>query len=62
MMSLTGSDTAGFDYRRTLYWNPNVELDGEGKSNLKFKDNSTSRHFTVSAQGFCQDGTPLVNK
>lgn len=61
MMSLTGSDMAGFDYRRTLYWNPNVELDGEGKSNLKFKDNSTSRHFTVSAQGFCQDGTPLVN-
>jgi hypothetical protein len=62
MMSLTGSDIVGFDYRRTLYWNPNVKLDQDGEARIKFKSNSTTRHMTVSVAGFSQDGKPLVKK
>ncbi len=50
------------DYRRTLYWNPNVELDGTGKGNIGFRNNSTSRHMTISATGFTPSGMPLIFK
>ena len=60
LMSMEGADLAGSDYRRTLYWNPNVKLDATGCATLKFKNNSTSRHMTVSAVGFTPDGKPLV--
>lgn len=62
LMSLTGSDLAGADYRRTLYWNPDVRLDSDGNATISFKNNSTSRHMTVSAMGFTQDGKPLRMK
>lgn len=62
MMSLTGSDMVGFDYRRTLYWNPNVKLNRDGKAKVKFKSNSTTRHMTVSIAGFTEAGKPLVKR
>lgn len=62
MMSLTGADLDGADYRRTLYWNPDVRLDSDGNATISFKNNSTSRHMTVSAMGFTQDGKPLRMK
>lgn len=61
-ISLTGLDLAGADYRRTLYWNPEVSLDSDGKAEITFKNNSTSRHMTVSAMGFTKDGRPLIYK
>lgn len=62
MMQLTGADIDGSDYRRTLCWNPNVELDHDGKASVKFKNNSTTRHLTVSVAGFTRDGKPLFKK
>lgn len=60
MMHLRSEDLDGDDYRRTLYWNPAVELDSNGKATITFKNNSTSRNVTVSAMGFTQDGKPIV--
>lgn len=59
LTALMDTDLAGADYRRTLYWNPAVPLDTSGRATLSFKNNSTSRHMTVSAMGFTPDGRPV---
>ena len=38
------------DYRRTLYWNPTVIPDGNGKATVSFYNNSRSTHFSISAE------------
>jgi len=38
------------DYRRTLYWNPSVIPDKNGKAFLQFYNNSRSRKFKISAE------------
>ncbi|MEG2157614.1 MAG: hypothetical protein RRY07_07505 [Bacteroidaceae bacterium] len=48
------------DYRRTLYWTPNVTTDKEGKATIEFWNNSTCRQFIISAEGITKDGTPIV--
>lgn len=45
------------DYRRTLYWNPNVQTDKQGKATIGFYNNSTCRKFSISAEGMSSDGT-----
>ena len=50
------------DYRRTLYWNPNVSLDENGRAEIEFFNNSTCRHLSISAEGLSHDGKPLVYK
>ena len=47
------------DHRRTLYWNPNVTIDPNGKAQLKFYNNSSCKHILIDAQGISQDGVPL---
>ena len=48
------------DYRRTLYWNPNVITDAEGHASVEFYNNSYSTHFNVSGAGITAGGTPYV--
>ena len=36
------------DYRRTLYWNPRVELDEEGKADVTFYNNGNTNKVTVN--------------
>jgi len=50
------------DYRRTLYWNPAVTTDADGRVTLSFYNNGYSRTLTVSAQGLTPDGTPIINE
>ena len=40
------------DYRRTLYWNPCVELDEEGKAKVMFYNNGTCKYPTVNLERF----------
>ncbi len=47
------------DYRRTLYWNPSIELDNQGKAQLNFYNNGKQTQVTISAEGMTPDGTPL---
>lgn len=38
------------DYRRTLYWNPCVEFNEEGKTNVMFYNNSTCKRPAISIE------------
>ncbi len=44
------------DYRRTLYWNPGLTTDEEGKAKVTFYNNSFSTSFAVSAEGVTPNG------
>ena len=48
------------DYRRTLYWNPNVITDSVGQATVEFYNNSITEHFNVSAAGITPGGTPYI--
>lgn len=48
------------DYRRTLYWNPNVSLDANGHADLHFYNNSRQTAITVSAEGLSPEGQILT--
>ncbi len=47
-------DTA--DYRRTLYWNPDVETDHQGRFSLRFYNNARTKRIVVQAEGFTAFG------
>ena len=42
------------DFRRTLYWNPDVKTDSKGEASINFYNNSTCRQMTISAEGMSQ--------
>ena len=48
------------DYRRTLYWNPNVVTDSEGNAQVEFYNNSVTSHFNISAAGITASGIPYI--
>ena len=48
------------DFRRTLFWAPDVTADAEGRAEVSFWNNSTCRSIHVSAEGTAPDGTPLT--
>ena len=48
------------DYRRTLYWDPNVLTDSVGKAKVEFYNNSISTHFHVEASGITISGLPYT--
>lgn len=50
------------DYRRTLYWNPNVKTDEQGKAKVQFYNNSTCRSMVISAETVTSEGIPGVYK
>ena len=54
-------DTAK-DYRRTLYWNPNAQLDEEGRFTATFYNNGKQTRIKVTAAGLTSDGKPLTTK
>lgn len=48
------------DYRRTLYWEPNVITDAEGHATVSFYNNSQTSDFSVSGAGITAGGQPYV--
>ena len=48
------------DYRRTLYWNPNVITDENGHARVEFYNNSYSAKFTISGAGITASGVPYI--
>jgi hypothetical protein len=50
------------DHRRTLYWNPDVVLDAEGKANVEFYNTGKTSRMVVSAEGITNEGGLLLNK
>lgn len=50
------------DYRRTLYWNPSVKTDKEGKALIQFYNNSSCKSFNISAETITPQGVIGVLK
>ena len=44
------------DYRRTLYWNPDVKTDKDGKATISFYNNSSCKTMNVSAETVTERG------
>ena len=50
------------DYRRTLYWNPNLMLDENGKATVTLYNCSNTTEAVVTTAGQAADGTLLWNE
>ncbi|MDH8701843.1 hypothetical protein M2138_001194 [Dysgonomonadaceae bacterium PH5-43] len=48
------------DYRRTLYWNPNIDTQYEGKAKIQFYNNSSRSKIIIDCQGI-SDGQIVNN-
>ena len=48
------------DYRRTLYWEPNVVTDADGHASVTFYNNSITSEFSISGAGITAGGQPYV--
>lgn len=48
------------DYRRTLYWNPDVETDFYGNASVTFYNNKQTKHLHVRAEGITEHGEFIV--
>jgi len=44
------------DYRRTLYWNPNVKTNKDGKATISFYNNSSCKVLNISAETVTEKG------
>lgn len=44
------------DFRRTIYWNPNVITDANGNARIEFWNNSSCTEMYISAEGMTKDG------
>lgn len=50
------------DYRRTLYWAPDIRLDAEGKATVRFYNNSQQTRLDLSAEGMNSAGMLLSGR
>ena len=50
------------DYRRTLYWNPSVRTNKDGKAIIQFYNNSSCKSFSISAETITPQGVIGVLK
>lgn len=50
------------DFRRTLYWAPNLKTDSKGAVTVEFYNNSSCNAMYISAEGMTDDGKILVNE
>jgi uncharacterized protein YfaS (alpha-2-macroglobulin family) len=44
------------DFRNTIYWNPAVKADKEGKASVEFWTSDFKSDFEVNIQGISPDG------
>ena len=47
------------DYRTTLFWEPNIELDENGKSSIRFHTGDNTGKYVVKIEGITNDGRPI---
>ena len=50
------------DFRRTLYWNPDVPTGSDSTAVLSFFNNSSCRQLLISAEGIDKNGKPLLGR
>ena len=47
------------DHRTTLYWNPRVTTDEEGKASVSFYSSDVSKKYLVTLEGLTDDGVAI---
>lgn len=47
------------DFRNTLYWNPSVKPDNEGKAGVEFWTSDFRSDYEINVQGITGDGKPV---
>jgi hypothetical protein len=52
----------GYEHRRTLYWNPDVKTDEEGKTSVSFFNIGLRRKIDICAEGLTKNGIPVIKK
>lgn len=50
------------DFRRTLFWAPEVKTDEEGKATVEFWNNSSARRLYISVEGMTGEGEFMTNE
>ena len=50
------------DFRRTIWWQPDVTTDAQGKAKVEFFNNSTCEEMYISVEGMTPDGKILINE
>ena len=55
-----GPIEGNIDPRRTLYWNPNVITDEEGRARVEFYNNNFTHRFTIRGTGITASGIPYI--
>ena len=50
------------DFRRTIYWAPDIVTDKEGKAKVEFWNNSSCKEMHISCEGITAKGQILVNE
>ena len=50
------------DFRRTLYWEPNLKTGNDGTATVEFYNNSSCKSMYISAEGMTGDGKILTNE
>ena len=50
------------DFRRTIWWQPDIITDAQGKAKVEFFNNSTCEEMYISVEGMTEDGKILVNE
>ena len=50
------------DFRRTIFWAPNIITDKEGKAKVEFWNNSSCKEMHISCEGISAKGQILVNE
>ena len=50
------------DFRRTIWWQPDITTDAQGKAKVEFFNNSTCEEMYISVEGMTPDGKILVNE
>lgn len=52
----------GSDRRSTIYWNPNVEIDQNGKGKVEFYTSDSSADYTIVLEGVTNEGEYIFMK
>lgn len=50
------------DFRRTLFWKPDIHTDANGQATIDFYNNSSCRKIYMSAEGLTPDGQTLISE
>ena len=50
------------DFRRTIFWKPDIVADANGHATVEFFNNSSCKHIYFSAEGVAPNGRILVSE